>query len=283
MPRLGFGARVRAIVRAWPPAGALFLVLSFFVTLVWLYDGMFVPYGDGLGWLEPLAAMLAGLGAFVLAAILIFRRVDSAREAAETYDLARGLATGYYFNYVRPLVGALSDPKHPVHAELLAWGGYRVVGAVVGIPQAVADFEVARHDALLAPLTSGPGKPFVLRKIEIEIEGRPRPLSTKVALSSETKTAVMVDIPTTLAVIPDFAAWVARHGPDASDDEFVSEARLEMVAAAETGQFRAVLEKFIDVVSRAGSLEPQGLSPATLLHLVSIDRLRRRVDELANH
>ncbi len=110
-----------------------------------------------------------------------------------------------------------------------------MAGAVVGIPQAAADFEVTRHDALLAPLTSGPGKPFVLRQIEIAIEGRPRPLSTKVALSSETKTAVVVDIPTTLAVVADFAAWVAKHGPDSSDDEFVSEARVEMVAASESG------------------------------------------------
>ena len=57
-----WATRIRVIVSAWPPAGALFLLLSFVVTALWLYEGLFVGPDEGHGWLEPLAAILAGLG-----------------------------------------------------------------------------------------------------------------------------------------------------------------------------------------------------------------------------
>jgi hypothetical protein len=51
-------------------------------------------------WLEPLAAIFAGLGAFTRAVLLIIRRIESGKEVAATYGLDRGLATGCYFNFV---------------------------------------------------------------------------------------------------------------------------------------------------------------------------------------
>lgn len=283
--KTGFGFRCKVILRAWPPLGAVFMVLAFLVTAFWLWHGISGKPDRELSWLEPLAAILAGFGAFVLAAMLIFRQVDNARVQADSYGLARGLATGYYFNFVRPLVGALRDPGHSLHAKIAALGDYHIAGLVVGIPQSIADFAPDRHVALLKTLSEGPGKTFKLVDFEISVADRPRPIFAKLALSNATKAAILVDIPTTLAVIGDFADFFAQQelGDAPAADEPVIEARKEIVAASETKQFREVLSEFLDVVSKVGSLESRQMSPAALLHAVPLTRLRRRMDELADH
>lgn len=281
----GFGSRCKVILRAWPPVGAVFVVLAFLVTAFRLWHGISGQPDWELNWLEPLAVILAGLGAFVLTAILIFRQVDSARVEADTYGLARGLATGFYFNFVRPLVGALRDPGHSLHAKVAALGDYQIAGLVVGIPQSVADFAPARHVALLKTLSEGTGKTFKLVDFEINITDRPRPVFVKLALSNATKAAILVDIPTTLSVIADFADFFAQQelNDAPAADESVIEARKEIVAASETTQFSEVLSEFLDVVNKVGSMESRQLSPAALLHAVPLTRLRRRMDELADH
>lgn len=262
----------------------MFLLFSFLVTGFWFWHAFSGRPGVELNWLEPLAAILAGTGAFILAAILIFRRVDSARVEADKYGLARGLATGYYFNFVRPLVGALRDPGHAVHARLAALGDYRVVGVVVGIPQSVADCAPSRHAALLDDLGRGPGEGFKVVNVEIEVAGRPRPIFAKLALSHSAKAALFVDIPTTLAVIADFAEFVAQAElADAAADDAVVQARQEIVVDSEAARFRDVLTEFLDVVNKVGAVESPGLSPVSLLHVVPLGRLRRRLDELADH
>ncbi|MFN3408339.1 MAG: STING domain-containing protein [Limisphaerales bacterium] len=285
MPANVLLSRCRMIFRAWPPAGAVFLLLSFLVTAVWLCHAFFGWPGREMNWLEPLAAILAGTGAFVLAAILIFRRVDCARAQADTYGLARGLATGYYFNFLRPLVGALRDVEHSVHAQVAAHGGHKVSGVVVGIPQSVAELMPEAHNDILHRLTDRAEKGFQLIDLEIAVPGRPRPLQAKAALSRSTKSAVVVDIPTTLSVIGDFAGFLAREEGEAAGgvDERVVEARTELVASSQTGQFQEVLSEFLDVVNKVGAQEARPFSPAALLHLVPLHRLRRRVDELADH
>ncbi|MBX3660789.1 MAG: hypothetical protein KF740_20335 [Ramlibacter sp.] len=278
-----WATRIRVIVSAWPPAGALFLLLSFVVTALWLYEGLFVGPDEGHGWLEPLAAILAGLGAFILAAILIIRRVDGARNEASGYHLARGLATGYYFNFLRPLIDAVRDPKHPVHATVSSHGNHRLSGIVVGIPQEISEFDPARHGALFDALSRGSGAGFDLKPVEVLAAGRPRPIHARLAVSRSGTTALIVDIPTTLAVIADFAEFLSRQGEDGgAGDEFVTAARKTMMASAETGRFQDVLEEFMDVVHRVGSMEPRPRSPAPLVHIVPLRRLRRRLDELAD-
>lgn len=272
------------ILRAWPPAGAVFVFLSFLVTAFWLIHAVFGVPDLELGWLEPLAAILAGTGAFIVAAILIFRRVDSARAEADSYGLARGLATGYYFNFLRPLVGALRDPHHALHAKVAALGDFQIAGLLVGIPQSADDFAPERHAALLDSLSRGSGGTFKLVSLEIEVAGRPRPIFAKLALSNTGKTAIFVDIPTTLAVVADFAEFLAQKElGEAGADDAVIEARKEVVATSESDRFRQVLTEFLDVVNKVGAVEPSRLSPVSLLHVVPLSRLRRRLDELADH
>lgn len=281
----GFFTRCKTVVKAWPPVGALFLLLSFIVSAIWLYDALFGLFEEDIQWFEPLSAILGGIGAFFLAAILIFRRVESARSSASTYDLARGLATGYYFNFVRPLLSAMNDPTHSLHRQAGEQGALQVAGLVIGIPQNQDDLDPENHPPIFERLTESGGSSFKLNDIDIPIAGRPRPIRAKLAVSTSSKQAMLVDIPTTLAVMADFAAFVAERDSSAvmSEDEFVTAARRSVVVSSETERFRVILEEFIDVVSKVGSMDARPLSPALRLHVVSVNRLRRRMDELADH
>ena len=279
-----FTSRWKTIIRAWPPVGAIFILLSFLITAIRLLYAIFNWSGD-VGWMEPLSAILAGMGAFILAAILIFRRVDSARAEADTYGLARGLATGYYFNFVRPLIHAIADKEHSIHEQVAGETGHRPVGLVIGLPQAMEDFEPEQHEKLLGELTKGPNPKFELEEIKVDIEGRPRPVFAKLARSKHTQAAIIVDIPTTLSVIADFSKFFA--GKELADapmaDEAVTAAREEIVASSQRIQFEKVLTEFIDVAFKVSSLEASSLHPASILHVVPVTRLGKRLNELGDH
>ncbi len=281
----GFLSRCKTIVSAWPLPGAVFLVLSFVVSALWLYDAVFGLFGREIGWFEPLAGILGGLGAFILAAILIFRKVDGARAVADKYDLARGLATGYYFNFVRPVLNAISAPNHPLHEMARTLGAERIVGIAVGIPDTIEDFDPEYHPALFATIERSGRGTFTITDIDIPIEKRPRPVRAKLAICPAGRIGIIVDIPTTLAVIADFARHVAERDASsaASDGEFIIEARKTLVASAESERFRYVLEEFVQVVNDVGSREDKPLSPALYLHVVPVRRLRHRMDEIADH
>lgn len=278
--------RWKIILTAWPWQGALFVAASFCFTGWWLWAGL-SGEDQFTSWLEPLASILGGLGAFVLAAILIFRRVDSARSESESYGLARGLATGYYFNFIRPLVLAIRDRAHPIHQEVAGLGDCRIEGLIVGIPSSMTEFDPERHESILNSAVDGSGQKYELQELKVKIEGRPRPVFARLVLNRKSKTAVIVDIPTTLSVITDFADFFATHGAEAadSDDEFVREARKEIVAASETDKFRQrlknVLEEFQNVVGKVGSMESPGASIASLVHIVPLSRLKHRLNEIA--
>lgn len=280
-------SRFKVILRAWPPLGAAFVLLSFLVTAFWTVYSIATDPGE-LGWLEPLAAFLAGTGAFIVAAILIFRKIDSARIEADGYGLSRGLATGYYFNFLSPLVSAVDHKEHPIHtiaAEATKAGGHKIVGIVSGIPEQEDEFKVENHDALIDKLDDDNGGPFVIVKKEIDVTGRPRPVYFKLALSTQNKNAIIVDIPTTLSVITDFAEFVAKQEmedtPDASDQ--VTQSRKDIVADIQAEEFSEVLQKFLKTVSQIGSQDNKEQGHASLLHIVPMRNLMRRMDELADH
>lgn len=127
--------------------------------------------------------------------------------------------------------------------------------------------------------------PYPIEKFEIDVESRPRPVSFRVAKSVNTNAAIIVDIPTTLWVITYFSRFVADHelGDSPAADDSISSAREAIVSQSETLQFREVLREFIEVVTKFGSQEQQGRSPASVLHAVPVKNLRRRLDELAAH
>ncbi len=295
---------VRAIRRVWPLRGAAFLVLAFLTTILWLTLAA-IPIAELLGedhpygqiaerapdWLEPLVALLGGIGAFIVVMILIGERIRSTALEAEPYGLGRGLATGYYFNLIRPLIGALRDPDNGVHASARDLGCNHIAGVIIGIPEALPDFEAHSHVELYRTLTGRTAKPFVISDLRIELPGRrPRPVMVKLAVAN-TGVGVIIDVPTTLAVIPDFALELARRSPgvSASGDDRLAEARAEFVAASEMETFQKELGKllerllvdFRDVVLTTSAREAR--PSVTLLHVVSLPRMRRRMDDLVGY
>lgn len=277
-------SRWKIILRAWPPAGAAFVLLSFLVTAFWTTYSL-INDREGLGWLEPLAAFLAGMGAFIVAAILIFRKIDSARVEADSFGLSRGLATGYYFNFLKPLVNALIDDNHEIHTLTTEAGGHTIVGIVSGIPESLDEFKPENHDALLETLDEKSGGPFTLVEKKIQVPNRPRPVFFKLCLSTQNQNAIIVDIPTTLSVVTDFADFVAKQELDDAPvaDENITQGRKEIVADTQAEEFTDVLTRFIQAISQIGSQDSHEQPHASLLHIVPMRNLRRRLDELADH
>jgi len=286
MSSMRLGTFLRAVDRAWPRPAVVCLLLSFAATSWWLWASVQESRQTHTwGFLEPLAAILGGLGAFLLAMVLVYRRIRSAADDADSYGLARGLATGYYFNFLRPLVCALRDLNHPVHQQIRQAGAREVAGVVVGIPREPEDFDAERQEALLMDVVKRGGHPFECRSIKVAVAGRTRALTAWLAVSRETGRAVVLDIPSTLAVIPDFARFVAGRdgGGTESGDEHVEEARRRLVAWAERDRFHGILEEFEAVVTRTGAGETRPWATTSLVHVVPLPRMHRRMDELVGH
>lgn len=290
MPTPILKARLRAFARAWPWPGAVLLFAAFLVTFFWFLSALLEDASAyKFEWFEPLAAIVGGLGAFTIAAALIFRRIESAETEAKGYRLARGLATAYYFNFVRPAIGALRDPRNPVHSQ--EDGIVRIAGLIVAIPDGPSEFDAEAHKpalrGLMGPFTddttdpSAPAPEFRLREIRIALDKRPRPLTLVLAVHVKTGVGLLLDIPTVLVAISDFAQFIAEMQSAAdSSDERITEARREIVAASEAEQFGDILREFESVMVEAGSRERRERSPTSLLHVVPLRRLRRRADEL---
>jgi hypothetical protein len=124
-----------------------------------------------------------------------------------------------------------------------------------------------------------------VHKLDIQVAGRPRPVFAKLAVSRKNKAAFILDIPTTLTVIPRFAKFLVEHSADAAvaDDEHVTEARKKLVVSSETVEFKEKLEEFVRVVYAHGAQEPRETSPIPLLHMVPLTHWRQRMEELAGH
>ncbi|MGE0154397.1 MAG: STING domain-containing protein [Reyranellaceae bacterium] len=295
MPTTSLKARLRAFAHAWPWPGAILLLAAFLVTFLWFLT-LFLEDAASYraDWFEPLAAIVGGLGAFLVAAVLIFRRIETAEIEAGDYRLARGLATAYYFNFVRLVVGALRDPAHPLHAAAAQEKVTRIAGLVVAVPESWAEFDPEAHEKLLATRfgpfeeeapaaahSTGSEPEFTLKKLLVRFPDRPRPVLVTLARHTDTGIGVLLDIPTVLVAIADFAQFIAdtRSAADSSDER-IAEARREIVASSEAEQFGEILREFESVIAQASIGESPERSPATLLHVVPLKRLRRRADEL---
>lgn len=283
----------QALRRVWPLRGAAFLVAAFAMTACWLAAAYWgAPFEkDAKDWLEPLAALLGGFGAFLIVMILIGERVQSAAVAASEYDLARGLATGYYFNLVRPLIEALRDEGHRLHRDAKEYGADRIAGLVIGIPRESPDFEAKKHLELYDRLKGRAAKPYSIHEFRIDYTGRrPRPIHVKLAVAS-TGTAVIVDIPTTLAVIPELAEDIARRSPGiaASGDDTLVKAATHAATISERQKFEKELDKLLErlladfqdvVLTTSARAQPPSV---TLLNVVAFSRMRRRMDDLVGY
>ena len=283
----------QALRRVWPLRGAAFLVAAFAMTACWLAAAYWgAPFEkDAKDWLEPLAALLGGFGAFLIVMILIGERVQRVAITASEYDLARGLATGYYFNLVRPLVETLRDKDHKLHRDANNFGADRIVGLVIGIPKESSDFDAKKHVELYDRLTGRAAKPYTIHEFRIDYTGRrPRPIFVKLAVATN-GAAVIVDIPTTLAVIPELAEDIAKRSPGiaASSDDALVKAGTHAATVSERDKFEKILDEllkklltdFQDVVLTTSAREQP--PSVTLVNVVALSRMRRRMDDLVGY
>ena len=240
-----------------------------------------------MGWLEPAASVFALLGAFLLAALVILSRKEDARHEATSYGLTRGLATGYYFNYLRPLLTAVRDPQHEIHKRATAHGPVQIAALVVGIPSRLEEFDPAQHERLIQTAVQGQRARMTVHPLEVPIAGRPRPIVTRLVVIPETRTAILLDIPTTLSVVKDFSEFIAAHGAasDGVNDEFVVEASKKLIAKSKAEDFerrlKGMIEEFHNTVGKVTSLESPGAVAMALVHIVATRKLRHRLSELA--
>ncbi len=280
-----FCQRLSAIMTAWPAPAAIFVVASFGCTVWWLYAAF--SGQESSSWLEPAASVLALLGAFLLAALVILSRKENVRNEASSYGLTRGLATGYYFNYLRPLLTAIRDPQHEIHKRIAAHGDIQIAALVVGIPSTLEEFDPAQHDRLIHTAVQNQRVTMTVHSLEVPIAGRPRPIVTKLVVVPESKTAILLDIPTTLSVVKDFSEFIATHGGGAEgvDDEFIVEACKKLIATSETADFerrlKGMIEEFHNTVGKVSSMETSGAIAAALVHIVATRKLKHRLGELA--
>lgn len=278
--------RIYTIVTAWPPLAAFFVVASFVCT-VWRFWNAYTGR-DAIGWLEPAASILALTGAFLLAALVILGRKENMRQEAATYGLTRGLATGYYFNYVRPLLMAIRDPQHEIHKLVAEHGQFHIGGLLVGIPSSLAEFDPEQHERLIQSALRGHRAEMTLRELKVPIQGRPRPIVTQLVTVPKSQKAILLDIPTTLSVVKDFSEFIATHegAAAAADDEFIIEASKKMIAKSEAADFERrlteMIAEFQTVVGKVGAMDPLETSASALMHIVSTRKLQQRLSELAD-
>jgi hypothetical protein len=297
--------RTSALFEVWPPLGATLLGAAFVATvyrLVIEIAGAKVPvWLEPAGWLDPLVAVLGGFGGFLVVATLIFRKLDN---DAEEYGLARGLATGYYLNFVKPLIGVLGATNESLRAQTLEEsaneslytqasraGAKEVAGLVVCLPETKDQFDPENHDKIIRAAFAGGTNPLAIQEIRVAIKGRPRPIIVRLAVNTASGIGVLFDIPSTLAVIPDFADYIARTEAERSGDEKAAKGRVKYVTSREAakfdpaliGRFQRDIEEFQYGVDRMGNLESRKRSPIFLLNVVPVRRMRRRMEELAGH
>lgn len=278
--------KICTIITAWPPLAASFVVASFACT-VWRFWNAYSGR-DTIGWLEARRVDFGADRRFLLTALVILGRKESIRQEAATYGLTRGLATGYYFNYVRPLLAAIRDPRHEIHKLVAEHGRFHIGGLLVGIPSSLVEFDPEQHEGLIQSALQGLRVEMTVNELKVPIKGRPRPIVTKLVTVPKSQTAILLDIPTTLSVVKDFSEFIATHegGAAAADDEFIIEASKKMIAKSEVADFERRLTEMIvefqTVVGKVGAMESLETSASALVHIVSTRKLKHRLSELVD-
>jgi hypothetical protein len=166
-----------------------------------------------------------------------------------------------------------------LHAHAEAQDVELVESVVIGLPQSMDDCRKLHDDASKEGLEKMLAPAFEVKPIQFK--GFSRPIFAKLVVNSTNRRAVIVDIPTTLAVVPEFAKFVAETGgPDASGDEGVMEARKEIASLESIAKFKPAIDEFQRAVYMAALPEPLRASPISMLNFVATPRLLQRIGEL---
>lgn len=239
-------------------------------------------HGNEVAWAGPASTLLTTLAALWLAVVVVQDPGDEAPGQTSLFSVARGLATGYYFNFLQPLLRSLrqagAQPDRIDQLFSVQLDGRpldrlpALHGLVVAIPCQVdhACSTPAAGAALIAQRCDG----LQMHSVVFDrIRHTPdavwsRPIELRLLREHENGPAVLLDVPTTLNVIHQ----TLSHAP--GDDGGASPARLA------SDRFVQVLNEFRDVVAQVGGADPLRHRSPLQVHVVPAEVAEHRIREL---
>jgi hypothetical protein len=239
-------------------------------------------HGTEVAWASPAATVLTTLTALWIAVAIVRTGGDDGSGSTSLFSVARGLATGYYFNFLKPLVGCLRQAeRHPGAAgELFTvqLDGQPLErlpalhGLVVAIPCRSA--QVCRTPAAGAALIADRCTGLQMHTVVFDrVRHAPdavwsRPIELRLLQEHPGGPAVLLDVPTTLNVIHEtLGRQPAAHG---------GESPLQQAS----DRFVQVLHEFRDVVAQVGGADPLRHRSPLQVHVVPAEVAEHRIREL---
>ncbi|WP_143435741.1 STING domain-containing protein [Hydrogenophaga sp. IBVHS2] len=254
--------------------GAVLLIQIHAAWQAW-HHGVEVP------WAGHAATVLTTLAA-VWVAVAVVRADDTqAPNATSLFSVARGLATGYYFNFLQPLLrslrqaGAAPASEHGLFTVLLDGRPLDRLPALHGLVVAIPcqDHRLCRTPAAGAALIARRCSGLRMHTVVFDRIRTPggvwsRPIELRLMQADPLGPAVLLDVPTTLNVVHETLS--ARPGPDGSDSP----------ARQATEHFVQVLNEFREVVAQVGGADPLRQSSPLQVHVVPAEVAEHRIREL---
>lgn len=277
-------------VRGWPWTSLLAVAIPLASAAFQLWASL--RGDDAPVWLGPLESLGVTLLALLLGLWLLTRTVRDTRARADRFHVGEALAVGYGLNFLQP-TGRRLDSDQPAHQQLTLAPQPGETGTpevrqverlLVALPQVVDGLDndsitglrralqarlggdwwigSARLNAAdVPPVPPGPdtlaGKPTGLADGAAG-PGTGRGVGVTAVVHRHSGTAVLIDLPSTLAVVPHFAAFVAAQELEGSPwaNELVSAGRSTIVRRFEAAKFAQVLRDGLGGGTPAAADEP---------------------------
>lgn len=233
-------------------------------------------------WAGHATTLLSTLTALWVTAVVVGGAGNGGTEETPLFSVARGLATGYYFNFLRPLMRSLrqasQDPQQADRFFTLQLDGQplpklpKLHGLVVAIP--CRSESICHTPAAGAQQIAGRCSGLQMHTIVFDrIRHAPdavwsRPIELRLLREREDGPAVLLDVPTTLNVIHQTESHQPGTDGAASDVERA------------TDLFVQVLNEFRDVVAQVGEADPLRHQSLLQVHVVPAEVAEHRIREL---
>lgn len=233
-------------------------------------------------WASHAATLLTTLAALWVGFVVVRDQGDPQSGSTSLYRVARGLATGYYFNFLQPLLRSLRQARgHPGNTRHLF--SVKLDGQDIEHLPAIHGLIVAIpcHDASICDTPAAGAARIARRCDDLQMHTIvfdqirhgtdsvwSRPIELRLLCGPTGSPAVLLDVPTTLNVV--HRTMSRQPGGD--------DGRSEVRTATE--QFVQVLNEFRDVVAQVGSSDPLRLQSQLQVHVVPAEVAEHRIREL---
>ena len=247
---------------------------------------------DAPVWLGPIESLGVTLLALLVGLWLLARSVRDTRARADRFHVGEALAVGYGLNFLQP-TGYRLEPGRPARQLLVladAAGGpeppepSQVRTLLVALPRVVDDLDNASIVGLRRALQQGLGDGWWIGSARLNqadaapvppgpdtLAGKPaglangsggagtgRGVGVTAVVHRASGATVLIDLPSTLTVVPHFARFVAGQELDGSPwaNELVAAGRSTIVRRFEAAKFAQVLTDGLDGAAPEPAAEP---------------------------